>query len=98
MAMFHERLPPDVKRNLCDYAAKALDGVGLRPRGMFRHDDAAGDAKLTRTPCDALRHVAGTGGIDAAPQRIASGKWHGVRRAAKLPRGDGVRELELSRR
>src|SRR3954453_22689839 len=86
---------PVLDRHQLDLAAEALDRVDLGDRRSVGHDDDALDTQLPGRPGDALRHVAGAGGPDTPSERLFSSGLHGVVRATKLERADGLQAFKL---
>jgi hypothetical protein len=89
------RLPPRLVRHADHFPAEPRDRPQLRLRRRFGRDDDRPHARLARGPGDALRHVPGARGEDAAGDRVRARRADGVERAAQLERADRLQALEL---
>ena len=91
-----QRLPPVRVGHLEHLPAEARDRVELRRGGVLGHRDRRRHAELAGDPGDALRHVAGARGDQAARNERRVGAAHAVGGAADLERVDRLQRLELA--
>ena len=90
-----EDLPPLVERHRDDLRPQAPNRGQLRLRSRVRDDARAADAETSRPPGDALSHVAGARGPDAAARAPRVRRARARFRSAQLEGADRLEVLEL---